>query len=134
MGKMKENELIAELGGLQEEVLAAKRRLQRRGPRWRQIVARSDIVDMQTKLDDFFERLATLDKQAIQIMKVPGDINSRIMVSASVSIVSDSRESVRSILTAAYGDIASLRSQLNFYASLIVALIALVVSIVGVVS
>lgn len=129
---MSENDAMARLSALQGEIVETKREIQTRKPDFRLIFDRAPIRNLEGKLDTSYETFIELDRAIGASIKIPDDINSKLMVAASFSILNGARNSVRTILSESYQDIASLKSQLNFYASLIVALLALLVSVIGI--
>ncbi len=129
---MTENEAVQELTRLQDDVVEVKRSIQTTTPILRLIFSRAQIRDLKQKVDSNYSRFIALDRAIGVWTQMPGDLNSKLSMAASLSILNGARNSVRTLLSESYQDITALNSQLNFYASLIVAMLALLISTIGV--
>jgi hypothetical protein len=66
-------------------------------------------------------------------IRIPGDFNSIVIQSAQLSIIFSIRSTTNEAINSARSSVSQLYNNLNFYRSLLIALVALVVSIFGII-
>jgi hypothetical protein len=93
----------------------------------------------QSKLKEIDSSLTKLALDMLELedafdenIKIPGDINTAIMRSAQLSILFSIRSTTNEAIGSAKSSISQIYNNLNFYRSLLIALVALVVSVIGV--
>lgn len=91
------------------------------------------LRELEDRLDKHVSAFLLLDEEFIRHTTPPSDINSAMRSAAHFQLHSVRRDSVRGLLTDTSGALGSMRNQLDFRRSMLVAVFALVVSIVAVV-
>lgn len=124
--------LKGEFQVLLTQALALKRETRAMRQTVRLWVDRRPLDRIGERLDSLSDSFSQADARLGQAGTLNNNINGLIMEAASYAIVASTRESVRTLIHEAYGDLSDLRSQLNNTVSLVLSLVAIAVSIVAI--
>lgn len=126
------NELNEELMEMNEEITSELSELAQFTPRYYHSITKGQLKGFSTSLVGFRERLNDIDQRIRPHTRVPRDINSIQMVSGKLSVTFAIRNVALTTLDEAQKLLNSHESQAGFKLSINLALIAIVVSVVGV--
>ena len=116
---------------LLNDAMALKRESRAMRPSLGMLLNRSALDQLEARVDSLFEAFALADSRLAQAGQLDVGINGLIIESASYSIVASARESVRTLIHEAQSDVNDLRNRLNNLVFVILALLALVVSVLA---
>jgi hypothetical protein len=120
--------LKGEFQGLLTEALALKRESRALRPTIRALFNRSTLDALESRADQLFEAFAQADTRLAQAGNLDVGFNGIVMEAASYAIVASARESVRTTIHEVHSDIDDMRGRLNNLASVLLAVLAIVVS------
>lgn len=126
------NELNEELMGLNEEIVAILKELSQFKPSFYHAFAKGRLGDYTAALVELREQLSEVDQRLRPHTRIPGDYNSIQMVSGKLSVTFSIRNVVLTTLDEAQKMLNSHESQAGFKLSTNIALLAIVVSVLGV--
>ena len=125
------NDFNDELMGLNEQLVAILKELSQFKPRFYHAFAKGKLGEYTAKLVEYREQLNEVDQRLRPHTRVPGDYNSIQMVSGKLSVTFSIRNVVLTTLDEAQKMLNSHEAQAGFKLSTNIALIAVVVSVLG---
>lgn len=125
------NDFNDELMELNEQLVAILKELSQFKPRFYHAFAKGKLGKYTTKLVEYREQLNEVDQRIRPHTKVPGDYNSIQMMSGKLSVTFSIRNVVLTTLDEVQKMLNSHESQAGFKLSTNIALIAVVVSVLG---
>lgn len=100
---------------------------------WSMFFNHSKLKEVQACLSKLALDMLELEDIFDENIRIPGDFNSAVMRSAQLSILFGIRSTANEAINSARSSVSQIYNDLNFYRSLLIALVALVVSILGIV-
>lgn len=125
------NEFNDELMRLNEQVVAILKELSQFKPSFYHVFAKGKLGEYTIKLIELREQLSEVDQRIRPHTRVPGDYNSVQMVSGKLSVTFSIRNVVLTTLDEAQKMLNSHEAQASFKLSTNIALVAIVVSVLG---
>jgi len=125
------DEIRADFLALHVDVATLSRDALRLEPSLRLVVSRGPVRAFASRADKYLERFTEIDADLMQHANPPMDINAALRHSARFQSYMALRESVRTLIADTNQSIGSIRSELDFRGSLMIAIVALVVSIIS---
>lgn len=126
------DQVRAELTALHGKAGALMARAHRLRPTVKLLMFRKPLAGLEESLDECFQEFVSLDADLIRHANAPSDINTALRNSAQFSFHTAVRDSVRGLLADAAGAVGGVRTRLDFIGSLVVSLIALLLSVIAV--
>jgi len=124
--------LKGEFQSLLNEALALKRDSRVIQPTLRSLIDRSALGKLEARADQLFESFAQADTRLAQAGNLDAGFNGIVIEAASYAMVASARESVRTIIHEIRADIDDLRNRLNNLVSVILAALAIVISVIAI--
>ncbi|RBO81862.1 hypothetical protein [Marinomonas aquiplantarum] len=126
------NEFNDELMGLNEQVMAILKELSQFKPRFYHAFVKGKLGEFAISLVGFREQLNDIDQRIRPHTRIPGDYNSIQMVSGKLSVTFSIRNVVLTTLDEAQKMLSSHEAQAGFKLSTNIALLAIIISVLGV--
>jgi hypothetical protein len=128
---MNDNELKNALGEIRFKAIGANLKLDE--------ISVLSVIFKKSKLKEIEDELTVLSQSMMEVedafdenIQIPGAFNGAVMRAAQLSILFSLRSSTRDAIREAKAKAAQIYNDINFYRSLAIALLALVVSIIGI--
>ena len=99
---------------------------------WSILLNQSKLKEVQSCLNKLALDMLELEDIFDENIRIPGDFNSAVMRSAQLSILFSIRSTTNEAINSARSSASQTYNDLNFYRSLLIAMVALVVSIIGI--
>ena len=128
-------EVRAQLWSLQREVGTLATEALRLRPSWKLVLlSRKELLGLEERLDKHFQDFMNLDADLSAHAQPPGDMNAAIRSGMQFQLHFGARDSVRGVLMDTSAILNGLRNQLDFRASLALSILAIAVSLIGLVA
>jgi hypothetical protein len=102
-------------------------------PTWRQVFSRKKLRELEERLDKHFTTFMSLDADLTAHARPPNDVNSAMFYLVHFQLHFGVRDAVRGVLTDTGSVLTGLRNQLDFRSSLALSVLAILISVIGVV-
>jgi hypothetical protein len=129
---MAENETLKKLLVIQDKVFDVKSSSRKLNPSLSLVFNRKKVRNQQVLVDQVHEQFLKLNREILARVQIPRNVNDKLIVASNMSILNCSISSIHTLIGETYQELSALNSQLNFYSSLVVALLALLVSIIAI--
>ncbi|MBF4270317.1 hypothetical protein EAY71_25995 [Vibrio anguillarum] len=127
------NEINKKAMELNEECFSVLNEISDFKPQFYHLVASQNLSEFESKLRGLREKLSELDKNIAPHTNVPGDYNSIQMGAGKLSVCFNARNVALTTLTEAQRLLSSHEGSAQFKATTMIALIAVIISMISVV-
>jgi hypothetical protein len=125
------HEVIEDLVELRFEIGTLAARIVHFRPGFRDLLSRRRLAALEASHEEMMKRFVTLDGDLTTVARAWLDPNTPVLRSINMQLHFGIRDSVRELLTDTSSMLGGIRNQLDFRGSLLVALVALVISLIS---